>query len=63
MFKEGLVTTAYGVIPYGITVGEQEFRAANPEPYADEDTSPDTIKALFEGGYGRGPAWQALPLT
>lgn len=25
MFKEGLVTTAYGVIPYGITVGEQEF--------------------------------------
>ena len=39
MFKEGLVTTAYGVIPYGITVGEQEFRAANPEPYADEDTS------------------------
>ena len=50
MFKEGLVTTAYGVIPYGITVGEQEFRAANPEPYADEDTSSDTIKALFEEG-------------
>ena len=64
MFKEGLVTTAYGVIPYGITVGEQEFRAANPEPYADEDTSPDTIKALFEEGMAEvGVAGTASDVT
>ena len=64
MFKEGLVTTAYGVIPYGITVGEQEFRAANPEPYADEDTSSDTIKALFEEGMAEaGVAGTASDVT
>lgn len=63
MFKEGLVTTAYGVIPYGITVGEQEFRAANPEPYADEDTSPGIpSRPCLKRAWPR-PAWQALPLT
>ena len=50
MFKEGLNTPAYGLIPYGITVGEQEFRAANEEPLASEDTSPEALKALFEEG-------------
>ena len=50
MFKEGLVTSAYGLIPYGITVGEDEFRAAHEEPLASEDNSPETLKALFEEG-------------
>ena len=50
MFKEGLVTPAYGLIPYGITVGEQEFRAAHDEPLASEDTTPEALKALFEEG-------------
>ena len=50
MFKEGLVTPAYGLIPYGITVGEDEFRAAHEEPLASEDTSPEALKALFEEG-------------
>ena len=45
MFKEGLVTPAYGLIPYGITVGEQEFRAAHDEPLASEDTTPEALKA------------------
>ena len=50
MFKEGLVTPAYGLIPNGITVGEDEFRAAHEEPLASEDNSPETLKALFEEG-------------
>lgn len=50
MFKEGLVTPAYGLIPYGITVGEEEFRSAHDEPLASEDTSPEALKALFEEG-------------
>lgn len=50
MFKESLVTSAYGLIPYGITVGEDEFRAAHEEPLASEDNSPETLKALFEEG-------------
>ena len=50
MFKEGLVTPAYGLIPYGITVGEEEFRSAHEEPLASEDTSPEALKALFEEG-------------
>ena len=50
MFKEGLVTPAYGLIPYGITVGTEEFRSAHEEPLASEDTSPETLKALFEEG-------------
>ncbi len=50
MFKEGLNTPAYGLIPYGITVGETEFRAENEEPLASEDTSAETLKALFEEG-------------
>ena len=50
MFKEGLVTPAYSLIPYGITVGEQEFRAAHDEPLASEDTTPEALKALFEEG-------------
>ena len=50
MFKEGLVTPAYGLIPYGITVGDEEFRSAHEEPLASEDTSPETLKALFEEG-------------
>lgn len=50
MFKEGLNTPAYSLIPYGITVGEAEFRAENEEPLASEDTSAETLKALFEEG-------------
>lgn len=50
MFKEGLVTTAYGLIPYGITVGDAEFRAKNPEPLAGEANDADTLKKLFEEG-------------
>lgn len=50
MFKEGLVTPAYGLIPYGITVGEEEFRSAHEEPLASEDTSPEALKTLFEEG-------------
>lgn len=50
MFKEGLNTLAYSLIPYGITVGNTEFRAVNPEPLASEDNSPEALKALFEEG-------------
>lgn len=50
MFKEGLVTSAYGLIPYGMTVGDIEFRSVYDEPLASEDTSPETLKALFEEG-------------
>ena len=57
MFKEGLVTTAYGVIPYGITVGEQEFRAANPRILLPIPSRPCLKRAWPR------PAWQALPLT
>lgn len=55
LFEESLSKPAYGLIPYGITVGDTEFRAANPEPLkSDEDTAlasdPAKLKALFEEG-------------
>lgn len=55
LFQEGLSTPAYGLIPFAVSVGETEFRAANPELYATEEyrtlaADPEKLAALFEEG-------------
>lgn len=55
LFQEGLSTPAYSLVPYAISVGEQEFRAANPELYATDAyrqlaEDPAALAALFEEG-------------
>ena len=55
LFQEGLSTPAYSLVPYAVSVGETEFRAANPELYATDayrELAGDAEKlaALFEEG-------------
>lgn len=55
LFQEGLSTPAYGLIPYGMTVGDSEYRANAEEPlladeYAELAANPAALRALFEEG-------------
>ena len=55
LFQEGLSTPAYSLVPYAVSVGETEFRVANPELYATDayrELAGDAEKlaALFEEG-------------
>lgn len=53
MFEEGLSTTAYSLIPYGITVGDTEFRSYAEEPlneYAEHIGDSEYLQALFQEG-------------
>lgn len=55
LFQEGYATPAYGLIPYGMTVGDTEFRSYHGEPllepeYAAIAADNDALRALFEEG-------------
>ena len=53
MFYEGLYTPAYALVPFGMTVGDTEFRSQVPaklEEYQANLSDPDYLKNLFEEG-------------
>lgn len=53
MFYEGLYTPAYALVPFGMTVGDTEFRSKVPaklEEYQANLSDPDYLKNLFEEG-------------
>ena len=53
MFYEGLYTPAYALVPYGMTVGDTEFRSKVPaklEEYQANLSDPNYLKNLFEEG-------------
>ena len=53
MFYEGLYTPAYALVPFGMTVGDTEFRSQVPaklEDYQANLSDPDYLKNLFEEG-------------
>ena len=55
LFRNGLSTTAYGLVPYGITVGGKEYRSEagdilNNSENAALASDPAALKALFEEG-------------
>lgn len=53
LFYNGLNTVAYSLIPYGITVGDLDFRAEVEEPllaYADKCDDTEYLQNLFKEG-------------
>lgn len=50
LFQNGLSTPAYSLIPYGITVGDTEYRSYKAEQIADLQAQYTDLKALFEEG-------------
>ena len=53
LFYNGLNTPAYSLIPYGITVGNIDFRATVEEPlaaYADKCSDTEYLQSLFKEG-------------
>lgn len=53
MFREGLATTAYSLVPYNITVGDTEFRSYAEEPLAamaDYTYDNEYLQNLFKEG-------------
>lgn len=50
LFQNGLSTPAYSLIPYGIVVGDTEYRAQHPEQIAGLQAQYPDLRALFEEG-------------
>lgn len=53
LFYNDLYVPAYGIIPYGFTVGDLDYRGLVPEPMAeskDYKDDPDYLRAMFEEG-------------
>lgn len=53
LFNESMFTPAYSLIPYGINVGEEEFRAYAQEPlaeYAQYADDTEYLQSLFQEG-------------
>lgn len=53
MFYDGLYTPAYALVPYGMTVGDTEFRSKVPAKlleYQDKLSDADYLRSLFEEG-------------
>lgn len=52
LFLNGLATPAYSLIPYGILVGDTEYRSVHAEQLADLQAqyTDDELRALFEEG-------------
>ncbi len=53
LFGEGMYTVAYGLVPYGMMVGDTEFRAYAEEPlaqYAQYTNDSEYLQALFQEG-------------
>ena len=53
LFCQGLSTPAYSLVPYGISVGNTEFRGAVPEAlaqYADKANDSEWLQALLQEG-------------
>lgn len=53
LFYNGLNTVAYSLIPYGITVGDLDYRELNEEPlaqYTDKCSDTEYLQSLFKEG-------------